>query len=224
MAMLWSWLLRFSHQTFRRTLLSWVVGCGEDVGDAADPVLVQLTGRSVDIRRVIEIDKFSFAVKAEDLDPSRQRLVPQFLVPSPVQLFLVSARWITERDSADLRDMHVDEAVGFDSFVIEPGAIARFPLEAADHAEFGAAATGHVVATFLELDSRGAVVTALPSFFLGDLDELLGRGVLGTFTAGMPFVVARAADFHFAPLAFAELPTPVGATTGIDVDVCRFDP
>ena len=121
-------------------------------------------------------------------------------------------------------DVHVGEAVGFDGFVVEPGAVARFPLEAADHAEFGAAATRHVVAAFFQLDGRGAVEAALPAFFLCDLDELLRRGVFRTFTAGVPFVVARAADFHLAPLAFAVLPASVGATAGIDVDVCRFDP
>ena len=123
-----------------------------------------------------------------------------------------------------MRDVHVGEAVGFDGFVIEPGAIARFPLEAADHAEFGAAATGHVVAAFFQLDGCRAVETALPSFFLRDLDELLCGGVFRAFTAGMPFVVARAADFHLAPLAFADLPASIGATAGIDVDMCRFDP
>ena len=116
------------------------------------------------------------------------------------------------------------EAVGFDGVVVEPGAIARFPLEAADHAEFGAAAARHVVAAFLELDGRGAVEAALPSFFLCDLDELLRRGVLGAFAAGVPFVVAGAADFRLASLAFAVLPAPVGATAGVDVDMCGFDP
>ena len=123
-----------------------------------------------------------------------------------------------------MRDVHVEEAVGFDGFVVEPRAIARFPLESADHAEFGAAATGHVVAAFFQLDGGGAVETALPSFFLCDLDEFLGGGVFGAFAARVPFVVARAADFHLAPLAFAVLPASVGATAGVKVDVCRFDP
>lgn len=118
----------------------------------------------------------------------------------------------------------MSEAVSVDGFVVEPGTIARFPLEAADHAEFGAAATGHVVATFLQLDSCRAVETALPSFFLRDLDKLLRSGVFGTFAARMPFVIARAADFCLAPLAFAKLPASVGASAGIDVDMCRFDP
>ena len=118
----------------------------------------------------------------------------------------------------------MSEAVGFDGFVVEPGAVARFPLEAADHAEFGAAATGHMVATFLQLDGCRAVETALPSFFLRNLDEFLRGGVFGTFAAGMPLIVARTADFRLAPLAFAIFPASVGAAAGIDVDMCRFDP
>ena len=118
----------------------------------------------------------------------------------------------------------MSETIGFDSFVIEPGAIARFPLEAADHAEFGATATGHVVAAFLQLDSCRAVEAALPSFFLGDLDEFLRSGVFRTFAARMPFVVARATNFCLAPLAFAKLPASIGTTAGIDLDIRRFDP
>lgn len=127
-------------------------------------------------------------------------------------------------NSASLRDVHVEKAVSFDSFVVEPGAIAGFPFETTDHAEFGATATGHVVAAFFQLDGGGAVEAALPSFFLCDLDELLGGGVFGAFPARVPLVVACAADFHLAPLAFAVLPASVGASAGIDVDVGRFDP
>ena len=181
----------------------------------------------VDEGRVVEIDEVGVGgvVEAEGLQASRERLVPQFLLPAPVELLLVAAGGVGERDPAGLGDVHVvGEAVGFDGFVVEPGAVARFPLEAANHAELGAAAAGHVVAAFLELDGRRAVEAALPSFFLGDLDELLRRGVFRAFAAGMPFVVACAADFRLAPLAFAVLPAPVGATAGIDVDVCGFDP
>ena len=123
-----------------------------------------------------------------------------------------------------MRDVHVGEAVGLDGVVIEPGAIARLPLEAADHAELGPAPARHVIAAFLKLDGGGAVEAALPPLLLGDLDEFLRRGVLGAFAAGMPLVVARAADFHLASLAFAVLPASVGAAAGIGVDVCRSDP
>ena len=196
--------------------------CGEDFGEAEDPVLVQGCA--------VQADEVGFGVEAEDLDPSRKGLVSELLFPPPVELFLVAACGVvvvvivTDGDPAGLGDVHVREAVGFDGLVVEPGAVAGFPLEAADHAEFGAAAAGHVIAAFFELDGGGAVEAALPSFFLCDLDEFLGGGVFGTFPAGMPFVVARAADFGLAPLAFAIFPASVGATAGIDVDMCRFDP
>ena len=183
-----------------------------------------MEGRSVDVGGIVEIDEFGIAVKAEDLDPSRERFVSEFLIPAAVQLFLIAARRIAHRDSANLGDVDMGEAVGFDGFVVKPRAIARFPLEAADHAEFGAAATRHVVATFLKLDGCRAVETALPSFFFRDLDELLRGGVFGAFAAGMPFVVTRAADFRLASLAFAKFPSPVGTTTGIDGDMRGFDP
>ena len=185
-------------------------------------MVVGLRGGGVDERRVFQIDEV--AVKAEDLYASRKRLVPQFLLPSPVHLFLVSACGVTERDPAGLGHVHVSEAVGLDGVVVEPGAIAGFPLEAADHAEFGTAAARHVVAAFFQLDCRGAIEAALPSLFLCDLDELLRRGVLGAFAAGVPFVVAGAANFRLASLALAVFPAPVGATAGVDVDVCGFDP
>ena len=144
---------------------------------------------------------------------------------------MVAARWVgiigvvvCDGHSASLGHVHVGEAVGFDGFVVEPRAIARLPFEAADHAELGAAATRHVVAAFLELDGGGAVEAALPAFFFGDLDEFLRRGVFGTFAARVPSVVAGAADFRSAPLAFAKLPTPVGPTAGIDMYMCRLDP
>ena len=203
-----------------------VVRSGEDVCGAAVPVGGQVVGwwcgGGVDVGRVFQIDEV--AVEAEDLYAARKCLVPEFLLASLVHFFLVSARRVTERDPAGLGYVHVGEAVSFDGVVVEPGAVARFPLEAANHAELGAAAARHVVAAFLELDGRGAVEAALPSLFLCDLDELLRRGVFGAFAAGVPFVVAGAADFRLASLAFAVLPAPVGATAGVNVDVCGFDP
>ena len=207
-----------------------VVGAREGFGEA-DPVAVVVV-IGVDVGgRVIEVDEFGFAVEAEDLDASSQLLVSYFLLASPVKLFLVAARWVgvvgvVVRDghSAGLGHVHVGEAVCFDGFVVEPRAIARLPLEAADHAKFGAATTRHVVAAFLELDGGGAVEAALPAFFLGNLDEFLRRGVFGTFAARVPFVVAGAADFRSALLAFAKLPAPVGPTAGIDMDMRRLDP
>ena len=154
----------------------------------------------------------------------------------PIQFLLVPARRVVvvltddgggeARDPADARDGHVDvgEAVGLDGVVVEPRAIARLPFQAADHAEFGLAPARHVVAAFLELDGGGAVEAALPACLLCDLDELLRRGVLGALAARVPLVVAGAAHFRLAPLAFAELPASVGATAGVDGDVCGFDP
>lgn len=193
---------------------------GEEV---ADPVRVQVR---VDEGRVVEVDEGGVGVgaEAEGLDAARQCLVAQFLLAAPVALFLVPARGVAGQGAAAGGDVDVSEAVGFDGLVVEPGAVARFPREAADHAELGAAAAGHVVAAFLELDGRGAVEAALPAFFLGDLDEFLRRGVFGAVAAGMPFVVAGAADFRLAPLAFAKLPASVGATARVDVDMCGFDP
>ena len=207
-----------------------VVSAREGFGKAHPVAVVVMIG--VDVGgRVIEVDELGFAVEAEDLDTSCQRLVSYFLLASPVELFLVAARWVgvvgvVVRDghSAGLGHIHVGEAVGFDGFVVEPRAITRLPLEAADHAKFGAAAARHVVAAFLELDGGGAVEAALPAFFFGDLDEFLRRGVFGTFAARVPFVVAGTADFRLAPLTFAKLPAPIGPTACIDMDMCRLDP
>ena len=214
-----------------------VVWAGRDLGGAAEPVRVVVMGCGVAVRWVLEVDECGFLVvvvvvvvevQAEDLYVSRERLVPAFLLPPPVEFFLVAARRVRVRvgdgDPTDLGDVHVGEAVGFDGLVVEPGAVARLPREAADHAELGAAAARHVVAAFLELDRRGAVEAALPAFRLGDLDEFLRRGVLGALAAGVPLVVARAADFRLAPLAFAEFSASVGAAAGVDRDVGRFDP
>ena len=116
------------------------------------------------------------------------------------------------------------QAVCFDGLVVEPRTVTGFPLEAADHAEFGTAATGHVVTAFFQFDGGFAVVTALPAFLFGDPDELLGRCVFRTFARGMPSIVAEAADFGSTSLAFAVLPAMVRTTTCISVYICRLDP
>lgn len=239
----WWWLsLSFGQETFGGALLGRVVRCGEDLCGAADPlgghVVVGWKCRC-DVYVVgVQADKvgFGIGVEAEDLYASRQGLVPQFLLPPSIHLLLVSARGvITDRHGHGhphanwrrdevVHHVMMSEAVRVDGVVVEPGAVARLPLEAANHAEFRAAATRHVVAAFLQLDGGGAVKAALPAFLLGDLDELLRRDVLGAFAARVPFVVARAADFHLASLAFAVLSASVGAAARIDVDVCGFDP
>ncbi len=72
------------------------------------------------------------------------------------------------------------EAISQDGFVGEHLTIASLPFEAATHAEIGLASTCHVVAAFSELDGGFTVVALLPALFLGQLDEFLGRFVLGT--------------------------------------------
>ncbi len=178
----------------------------------------------MDVGRVVEIDGVGPGVEAEDLDPAGQGLVSNFLLAPPVELLLVPAGGVADGDPAGQGHVHVGEAVGFDGLVVEPGAVARLPLEAADHAELGAAAARHVVAAFLELDGGGAVEAALPAFVLCNLDEFLRRGVLGAFAARVPFVVAGAADFGPAALALAVFAAAVGAAAGVEVDVGGFDP
>ena len=240
----WWWLsLRLGKQTLGAACLVRVLRRGEHLGDALEPVgghvlpLVMMG----DVGRVVQIDEegvgFGLQVQAEHLHPSGERFVAQFLFPPPVHFFLVAARRVVivvvvtddgggEGDPADSRERDVDvgEAVGLDGVVVEPRAIARLPLQAADHAELGPAPARHVVAAFLELDGGGAVEAALPAFLLCDLDELLRRGVLGALAARVPFVVAGAADFRLAPLASAVFPASIGAAAGVDGDVCGFDP
>ncbi len=122
------------------------------------------------------------------------------------------------------RDVHVIQAVCFYGLVVEPRTVTGLPLEAADHAELGTAATGHVVTAFFQFDGGFAVVTALPAFLLSDPDEFLGRCVFGTFARRVPFVVAEAADFGSTSLTFAVLPAMVRTTTSISVNICRLDP
>ena len=105
------------------------------------------------------------------------------------------------------------------TFIVEPGTIATLPADAADHAEFGGAAAGHVVATFLQLDHGAATVASLPALLLGDLDEFACGRVLGTFAGFVGFVVAEAADFCAANLAFTYF-----APGFVRLDVLRFDP
>ena len=71
--------------------------------------------------------------------------------------------------------------IGFDGSVIEPRTVARLPLCAADDAELGGAAAGHVVAAFLEFDSCRAVVAAHPAIFFCEFGEASRGLVFGTF-------------------------------------------
>lgn len=96
----------------------------------------------------------------------------------------------------------MDEAIRLYGCVVEPGARAAFPFGTTDHAEFGAAATGHVVAAFFEFDGCGAVEAALPAFFFGDFRKAQRGFVGGAEARGVPFVVAAGADTGFAASAF----------------------
>lgn len=108
--------------------------------------------------------------------------------------------------------------------VIKPRAITPFPLDAADHAKLRLAPASHVVAAFLQLDRRAAVVTPLPAFPLRDLDELPRRLIFWAYTAGMPAVVTLHAHFCSTPSTFPVFPARVRAAAVVGVDVCGFDP
>ena len=202
----------------------------EDILRAADEVLVhQMGGRVAGgpfLRRGLEV---VLVVQAEDLDAAREGLVSAFLVAAAVEFFLVSERGVrvvgeVEGDAPGEGGAHVVESVRFDCFVVEPGAVAGFPALAADHAEFGAAAAGHVVAAFFEFDGRFAVEACYPAFLLGDLDEFLRGRVFGAGAGGVPFAVAGTADFGSAAGAFAVFAAAVGAAGDVCVDVGGFDP
>ena len=81
-----------------------------------------------------------------------------------------------------------------------------------------------MVAAFLELDSGGAVETALPAFALSRLGEPQRGFVFGAVAARVPFAVAGVADLGAAAAAFPILTTCVGAAGGVHVDLRRFDP
>lgn len=115
------------------------------------------------------------------------------------------------------------QPVSFDGFVREPGTVARFPLGAANHAEFSVAAARHVVASFFEFHSGFTIEATLPAGLFGDLDEFLRGWVFGTFAGGVPFVVAQAADFRLASLTYAKFPSVIGPAALIFVDVIWFD-
>lgn len=49
----------------------------------------------------------------------------------------------------------MQEAVIFYGLVVEPGTVARFPLQSADHAELGSATTGEKIFVSLNLQEGG---------------------------------------------------------------------
>ena len=122
------------------------------------------------------------------------------------------------------KHVHVNNAVILHGFVIEPGTIARFPFETADHAEFGSATTRHVVAAFFQFDSSGAIETALPAFLLRNFGKMLCGFVLGARTTGVPFAVANATNFSSAAGTFTILAAAIRAARCVEVDICGFNP
>ena len=58
-------------------------------------------------------------------------------------------------------------SIASDHCVVEEYAGAAFPFGPACHAEFRAAAAGHMIASVRELDGGFAVVAALPALFFG---------------------------------------------------------
>ncbi len=162
-------------------------------------------------------------VDAQDLHSSCKRFVPTFLLASPLEFFLIPAL-LVHRHSPYLGWVHVVQAIGLDGFVVEPWAVTSFPFQATNHAELCTATTGHVVTAFLQFDRRGAVEAALPAFLFGNLRETLRGLVFGAFATRVPFSVASAADFGSAAATFPIFTATVGASRGVEVDVCGFNP
>lgn len=105
-----------------------------------------------------------------------------------------------------------------DGFIVEPGTIARFPLQAAHHAEFSGAATGHVVATFFELDHCAATIAPLPAFLFRRLHESFRLWIFRAFSRGVHLLRTNRAHSSFALLTTTDLAAILHG------DIVRFDP
>ena len=125
---------------------------------------------------------------------------------------------------ADLGNVHVVQAVVFDGSVVEPGAVARLPLGAADHAEFGGAPAGHVVAALFQLDRCGAVVAALPAFCFCHFREPYGFFILWAFFGGMPFTIASSTNLGPTARTLAVFARTMCATRCGGFNVTRLYP
>lgn len=162
-------------------------------------------------------------VNAEDLHSSCKSFVTAFLLTSPVKFLLIPTLLIY-RHSPYLRGVHMIKSIVLNGFIVEPGAVASFPLQATDHAKFCTTTASHMVTALLQLNCGGAIETTLPAFLLGDLGETLGGFVLGAFATCVPFAIASAAHFCSAAATFSIFAATVGTTRGVEVDICRFDP
>ena len=177
-------IVMFGHKALCRICLCGVVCSIENVSCAVEEIIVQEIGGRIAkawFGGMIEIIRL--AVYTEHLDSPRHCFVTEFLLAPPIELFLIAARWIWIVYSFGYwhRDIHVIQAVCLDGLVVEPRTVTGFPLEAADHAELGTAATSHMITAFFQFDGGFAIITALPAFLFGDSNEFLGCCVLGTF-------------------------------------------
>ena len=212
----------FVHDTDRRGGLVVIVITGEDICCAAEEMMVNVVVRSVaeidDVLGAVDVSILvlitGLEVNAKDLHASCKSLVTAFLLTPPLKLFMVPTLYV-HRHSSYLGRVHVIQAIVLHGFIIEPGAVACFPFQAADHTELGAASTCHVVASFFQLNRGGTVEAALPAFLFSDLGETLGGFVFGAFTTSVPFAITGAADFGPAAAAFAVFAATIGASRGI---------
>lgn len=156
------------------------------------------------------------------LHPPRNLLINRLLLSPRFGLGLPS-----KLHHSCLRNIHLLQHIRIHivrKIVIEPRTPARLPLRAANDAEFRHAATRYVVAPFLQLHHRRAIVASLPPFFLGGLHEALGVRILGAISRAVEFAVAYHADLCLAAAAFAVLAAAGGAGAEVDVDVTWFYP
>lgn len=103
-----------------------------------------------------------------------------------VSFVSIVARMVYER----LWNAHVIQAVLVRyGCVVEPWAVACLPRAGAQHAKVGATTARHVVAALFKLYHGSAVVTALPSLLLGQVDKPLSLWIVGTLAGRMESVV-----------------------------------
>lgn len=81
-----------------------------------------------------------------------------------------------------------------------------------------------MVATLFQFDSGTAVVASLPSFLLGDFNELLGGIVFRTCTASMPAAVAGYAHSGPTSPALTVFSSRIRSASCVNMNVCGLDP
>lgn len=139
-------------------------------------------------------------------------------------------------------DAHVAQpVVVLDVVVVEPGAGAGFPFEAAEHAEFGCAAAGgvlvggeegvvggdkgeipgHMVAALLQLNHRATTVAALPTGLLRRFEQAIRLLIVRTLFLPMPLPATQDTHLRLTTAALPVLPTIAFA---IIVVVSGLDP